>query len=174
MTSASRLLLGALSLVAAILPAQAQTYPCRSIELVVPFAAGNAPDIVARGLAEGLGKQLGQQVIVVNKPGAGGAIGYKYLDSKKPDGYTMALSSNSVSTGLSSPSRTTPRCACARSPAFRAPPSRSSRSSSSAPSAKRCSGATAQRASAEPRTNSTPSFSYFGISSLRQSKVERK
>jgi len=105
MTSAMRLLLGALSVVAAILPvlpAQAQTYPTRPIELIVPFAPGNAPDIVARGLAEGLGKQLGQQVIVVNKPGAGGAIGYKYLDSKKPDGYTMALSSNSVSTGFHS------------------------------------------------------------------------
>lgn len=100
MTSAMRLLFGALSVVAAVLPVQAQTYPSRSIELIVPFAPGNAPDIVARGLAEGLGKLLGQQVIVVNKPGAGGAIGYKYLDSKKPDGYTMALSSNSVSTGF--------------------------------------------------------------------------
>ena len=68
--------------------------------MIVPFAPGNAPDIVARGLADGLSKQFGQQVIVVNKPGAGGAIGYKYLDSKKPDGYTMALSSNSVSTGF--------------------------------------------------------------------------
>jgi tripartite-type tricarboxylate transporter receptor subunit TctC len=100
-----RLLLGVLSVVPAILPvlpAQAQTYPTRPIELIVPFAPGNAPDVVARGLAEGLGKQLGQQVIVVNKPGAGGAIGYKYLDSKKPDGYTMALSSNSVSTGFHS------------------------------------------------------------------------
>lgn len=105
MTSAMRLLLGVLSVVPAILPvlpAQAQTYPTRPIELIVPFAPGNAPDVVARGLAEGLGKQLGQQVIVVNKPGAGGAIGYKYLDSKKPDGYTMALSSNSVSTGFHS------------------------------------------------------------------------
>lgn len=85
-----------------VLPAQAQSYPTRAIELIVPFGPGNAPDIVARGLAEGLGKQLGQQVIVVNKPGAGGAIGYKYLDSKKPDGYTMVLSSNSVSTGFHS------------------------------------------------------------------------
>ena len=103
MTSVMRLLLGALSVVVAVLPVlptQAQTYPTRPIELIVPFAPGNAPDIVARGLADGLGKQLGQQVIVVNKPGAGGAIGYKYLDSKKPDGYTMALSSNSVSTGF--------------------------------------------------------------------------
>jgi tripartite-type tricarboxylate transporter receptor subunit TctC len=100
-----RIFLDALFVGAAILPvlpAQAQTYPNRPIELIVPFAPGNAPDIVARGLADGLGKQLGQQVIVVNKPGAGGAIGYKYLDSKKPDGYTMALSSNSVSTGFHS------------------------------------------------------------------------
>ncbi|MGH8619764.1 MAG: Bug family tripartite tricarboxylate transporter substrate binding protein [Burkholderiales bacterium] len=103
MSSAMRRLLGALSVIAAILPvapAQAQAYPARSIELIVPFAPGNAPDIVARGLAEGLGKQLGQQIIVVNKPGAGGAIGYKYLDSKKPDGYSMVHSSNSISTGF--------------------------------------------------------------------------
>ena len=105
MTAVMRRLPGTLALVAAILPvapAQAQTYPARSIELIVPFAPGNAPDIVARGLADGLGKQLGQQIVVVNKPGAGGAIGYKYLDSRKPDGYTMALSSNSVSTGFHS------------------------------------------------------------------------
>ena len=59
MTPAMRLLLGALSVVAVILPvlpSQAQTYPIRPIELIVPFASGNAPDVVARGLAEGLGK----------------------------------------------------------------------------------------------------------------------
>jgi tripartite-type tricarboxylate transporter receptor subunit TctC len=103
MLAAARLLLVICSIAAALgLPAHAQTYPSRPIELIVPFAPGNAPDIVARGLAEGLGKQFGQQVVVVNKPGAGGAIGYKYLDSRKPDGYTMALSSNSVSTGFHS------------------------------------------------------------------------
>lgn len=81
--------------------ALAQAFPAaKPIELVVPFVAGTAPDAVARGLAEGMGRQLGQSVVVVNKPGAGGAIGYKYVQSAKPDGYTLVLNSNSVSTGF--------------------------------------------------------------------------
>lgn len=79
--------------------AKAQPYPSRPVELVVPFGAGAAPDTVARELARGMSKQLGTQVIVVNKPGAGGAIGYKYVQAKKPDGYSIVLSSNSISTG---------------------------------------------------------------------------
>jgi tripartite-type tricarboxylate transporter receptor subunit TctC len=67
--------------------------------MVVPFGAGSAPDTVARELARGMTQELGEQVIVVNKPGAGGAIGHKYVQGRKPDGYTMALSSNSISTG---------------------------------------------------------------------------
>lgn len=79
--------------------AHAQPYPNRPIELVVPFGAGSAPDTVARELARGMSQDLGGQIIVVNKPGAGGAIGHKYVQARKPDGYTMALSSNSISTG---------------------------------------------------------------------------
>ena len=78
--------------------ALAQAFPVRPMELVVPFAAGTAPDSVARALAEGMSKELGQQVVVVNRPGAGGAIGYKFVQSRKPDGYTMVLNSNSIST----------------------------------------------------------------------------
>lgn len=76
----------------------AETFPARPLELIVPFAAGNAPDAVARTLAEGMSRELGQQVVVVNRPGAGGAIAYKFVQSKKPDGYTMVLNSNSIST----------------------------------------------------------------------------
>jgi len=103
MISAMRFFFGVLSVVAVILSVlsvQVQIYSTRPIELIVSFVFGNAPDIVARGLAEGLGKQLGQQIIVVNKSGAGGVIGYKYLDSKKSDGYIMVLSFNSVSIGF--------------------------------------------------------------------------
>lgn len=71
----------------------------RPVELVVPFVAGTAPDAVARGLAEGMSRHLGHSVVVVNKPGAGGAIGYKYVQSAKADGHVMVLNSNSVSTG---------------------------------------------------------------------------
>ncbi len=79
--------------------AWAQEFPSKPIELVVPFGPGMAPDMVARSLAEGMGRELGQTVLVVNKPGAGGAIGYKHLIAQKPDGYTLVLNSNSVSTG---------------------------------------------------------------------------
>jgi len=75
-----------------------ETFPARPLELIVPFAAGNAPDAVARALAEGMSKDLGQQVVVVNRPGAGGAIAYKQVQAKKPDGYAMVLNSNSIST----------------------------------------------------------------------------
>ncbi|MCC7487069.1 MAG: tripartite tricarboxylate transporter substrate binding protein [Burkholderiales bacterium] len=85
-------------LFAVVPPAIAQQFPAKSVELVVPFGAGAAPDTVARELARGRSRRLGAQVIVVNKPGAGGAIGYKYVEAKKPDGYTIVLSSNSVST----------------------------------------------------------------------------
>lgn len=78
--------------------AQAQQFPTKPVELVVPFAAGVAPDIVARELGRGMSKFLGQQVVVMNKPGAGGAIGYQYIQPRKGDGYTMVLSSNSIST----------------------------------------------------------------------------
>ena len=94
------------SIAIGVLGAQAQPYPTKPVELVVPFNAGDAPDIVARELARGMSKHLGQQVIVLNKPGAGGAIGYTYVQSRKADGYTIVLSSNSISTtyysGLSS------------------------------------------------------------------------
>jgi tripartite-type tricarboxylate transporter receptor subunit TctC len=79
--------------------ANGQSFPAKPVELIVPFVAGQAPDSVARALAEGMSKHLGQQVLVVNRPGAGGAIGYKYALSRKPDGYSIVLSSNSISTG---------------------------------------------------------------------------
>jgi len=76
----------------------AETFPSGPLDLTVPWTAGSAPDAVSRALAEGMSKHLGQQVIVVNRPGAGGAIGYKYVQSRKADGYTLVLSSNSIST----------------------------------------------------------------------------
>lgn len=76
----------------------AQSYPTKPIELVVLFPAGSSADVAARALADLMGKQLGQPVLVINKPGGGGAIGYKYAKQKPADGYTLVLNSTSIST----------------------------------------------------------------------------
>ena len=79
--------------------AQDAPYPKRgNIEITVLFPAGSSADVTARLLAQGMSKQLGANVIVVNRPGAGGAIGYKYVAAQKPDGYTLVWNSNSIST----------------------------------------------------------------------------
>lgn len=68
------------------------------IQLVVLFPGGASADISARVLAEGLAKSLRETVLVVNKPGGGGAVGYKYVSGAPPDGRTLVWSSNSIST----------------------------------------------------------------------------
>src|SRR5829696_1212755 len=79
--------------------AQEPAFPKRgNIEMTVLFPAGSSADITARLLAQGMAKSLGAQVIVVNRPGAGGAIGYKHVASLKPDGYSLVWNSNSIST----------------------------------------------------------------------------
>jgi tripartite-type tricarboxylate transporter receptor subunit TctC len=78
-----------LSLVAPIL--SAQPYPNKPITMVVIFAAGGTADIVGRTLSAQLSRQMGQQVIVDNKPGAGGTIGATLVARAKPDGYTMLM-----------------------------------------------------------------------------------
>jgi tripartite-type tricarboxylate transporter receptor subunit TctC len=71
-------------------------YPEKPIELVVLFPVGSSADVVARIFSDNLSKEIGGTIIVNNKPGAGGAIGYKYVADKKPDGYTLVWSSNSI------------------------------------------------------------------------------
>lgn len=72
---------------------QAQTFPSKPITLVVPFPAGGALDAVARPMAEGMRKALGQVVIVENVPGAGGTVGTGNVARATPDGYTILLGS---------------------------------------------------------------------------------
>ena len=77
----------------------AQEFPQRGpIEITCLFPAGSSADVTARMLAEGMSRHLGQRVLVVNRPGAGGAIGYKYVAAQKPDGYSIVWNSNSIST----------------------------------------------------------------------------
>jgi tripartite-type tricarboxylate transporter receptor subunit TctC len=81
-------------------PAFAQGgYPSRPLKLVVPFAAGGAVDVVARSVGERLGPQLGQPVLIDNRPGANGNIGTEAVAKSPPDGYTLLVGGNVVVTG---------------------------------------------------------------------------
>lgn len=93
-------LLAILTGLAVVPAAHAQaTYPAaRPIEFVVLFPAGSSADVTARVLAEGMGRQLGTQIVVVNRPGGGGAVGYKYAVQQAPDGHHLVWSSNAIST----------------------------------------------------------------------------
>lgn len=73
-------------------------YPERPVTLVAPYPAGGAADVLARILGKKLEEQLGQPVVVENKPGAGTAIGAAAVANAKPDGYTLLISSNSTFT----------------------------------------------------------------------------
>ena len=79
-------------------PALAQAFPSKPLTLIVPFPPGGLADIVARPVAEALGRELGQPVVIENKPGAGGGIGMGAAAKARPDGHTllMALSSLTV------------------------------------------------------------------------------
>ena len=88
--------LAALVLFAASFAAGAQTYPNKPIRLIVADAAGGAPDQLGRLLAQKLSTSLGQQVIVDNRAGAGGAVGAEAAAKSPPDGYTLLMTTTAV------------------------------------------------------------------------------
>ena len=75
---------------------QAADWPARPITLVVPFPPGGPTDMVARVLAQSVGEQLGQSVVVDNKPGANGNIGNAFVAKAAPDGYTVLYNTSSI------------------------------------------------------------------------------
>lgn len=101
--SIRRAVLAAAPLAMVATAALAQQFPDRKpIEMTVMFGAGSAADITARRLAEGMAKHLGTPVPVVNRTGAGGALGYVHVSRQKPDGYSIVWNSNSISTAYHS------------------------------------------------------------------------
>jgi tripartite-type tricarboxylate transporter receptor subunit TctC len=77
--------------------AQSEQYPNRPVRIIVGFAAGSGPDLLARAIATQLGSDLGQNFIVENRPGANGTIAAKLVAQSEPDGYTLLHSSAAIS-----------------------------------------------------------------------------
>lgn len=77
--------------VAALPAALAQAFPVQPITMIVPWPPGGGSDIAMRLVADAASKRMGQPMVVVNKPGAGGTIGLREMTSSKPDGYTIGM-----------------------------------------------------------------------------------
>jgi tripartite-type tricarboxylate transporter receptor subunit TctC len=93
-------LAGVAALVLAAMPAagHAQTYPTRTVRLVVPFPPGGSNDIVGRLVGSGLGERLGRQIVVDNRPGGNSIIGTEIVARSPPDGYNLIMVSTSFTT----------------------------------------------------------------------------
>ena len=76
--------------------AAAQAYPARPVRLVVPFPAGGATDVLARVISLRAAEKLGQQIVIDNRPGAGGTIGSDSVAKAAPDGYTLLIATGST------------------------------------------------------------------------------
>ena len=83
-------------------PAQAQAkFPVKPVRLILPFGAGGVADVTMRLLGQKLGEKWGQQVVIENRPGAGGVIAQQALLASPPDGYAMSVTGNGTAIGMS-------------------------------------------------------------------------
>jgi tripartite-type tricarboxylate transporter receptor subunit TctC len=92
MSRPARCCLALLLLAALCASASAQDYPSRPVKMIISITAGAGPDVVARIVGEHLGRLWGQQVVIENRPGAGGAIAVRAAGTSTPDGYTLYVS----------------------------------------------------------------------------------
>jgi tripartite-type tricarboxylate transporter receptor subunit TctC len=88
--------LAAAHIVCAVAPAAAQFAPTRPVTVVVPFAAGGGNDVLARLIAQHMGRALGQQFVIENRAGAGGTIGARAVAKAAPDGHTLMVGHSGV------------------------------------------------------------------------------
>jgi tripartite-type tricarboxylate transporter receptor subunit TctC len=70
---------------------QAQTWPSRPVEMIIPFAAGGGVDVIGRAMAAAMGEQIGANIVVANRDGAAGTLGFGQLASAAPDGHTLGF-----------------------------------------------------------------------------------
>src|SRR6266513_2683796 len=87
--------IAALALCALHAAAQAQTWPSKPVRIIVPFTPGSGTDIIARTVTERLSPQIGQPIVIENRPGAGGTIGAALVVKSEPDGHTLFVHSSS-------------------------------------------------------------------------------
>ncbi len=90
-----------LALAGAGVQAQSSPYPSRVIRIISPYAPGGSSDMLARAAADGVGKKLGQTIIIESRPGAGTLIGTRAVKGAPPDGYTLLLQSNGLASNVS-------------------------------------------------------------------------
>ena len=94
------LFVGVLSLLSAVSPSYAQSFPNKPIQIIVPVAAGGGTDLLARTLGQKVSEVLGQPVVIENRLGAGGNIGVEMVAKAKPDGYTLLVSPGTIATNV--------------------------------------------------------------------------
>jgi tripartite-type tricarboxylate transporter receptor subunit TctC len=85
-----RAILGLAMALGAVAPALGQQFPAKEVSIIIPYAPGGATDLVFRALAASSQKYLGKAVVVINRAGGGGAVGFTEAAQAKPDGYTLA------------------------------------------------------------------------------------